>query len=251
MKNNLLDFTADGEATAIACELKNVQLRLTPTAENQFKITYEDCKDARVCFNEGVLSINYGSRKRLFSRKKKSLEIYVPEHAVPSVSLTCSDCDVRFAGALLDKLNLYGEDCRVVCEDASFSQCSVTGTQLSSAFKSVTVKGALVVKCAKGDMLWENCFAAHAECRVKKGNIGLSGFNCKESAFEAENGNITARLSGDESEYSLGLLIKEGTANRQSVLREGAARSFKAYSLKGNVTIDFTPDENAGFYGEK
>lgn len=250
MKNYNLTYTAEGEVTKIELTLRDADITVNSTRCTDFTVKCENGKGAAISLDENILRLDYTPKKRIFSRRKNKIEISVPEHTVAAIDIKCENCAVMVLGGIYDKFTLDGDCCGCDFEGASFSQCSLSGAKLSTKLKNVTVKNALIVKCDEGDMLWENSFAACTECRVKRGNIGLCGFNCKDSILEAENGNVAARLDGDESDYNLGLLIKEGTANRESVLREGAARTFKAYSAKGNIAIDFTAEEYKNTYGD-
>ena len=250
MKNNVFKFTATEEVCSIVCDLHSVELTIIPTQENELTIACENDKRLDISLDESTLKISQGNFNRIFAHRKKRIEMRVPDHTVPELVIDAKDSCVRFDGGIFGQLSLYGDDCDIECLSCSFAECTLTGGSLSTFLKGVTVKGMLIVKCDEGDMVWENSFAACTECRVKKGNIGLSAFNCKDSIMEAVNGNVAARLNGEESDYHLDLLIKEGTANRESVLREGAARSFKAYSAKGNIAIDFMPEDEGEAYGD-
>ena len=250
MKNSVYEYNAAGEVSTIICDLNSVDLTIIPTGESELKIISENGKRLDISLNESTLTLSQGKANLLFSHRKKRIEVRVPDHTVPEIIADAKNCKIKIDGGIYGQLSLYGDGCSLECDNSSFAQCSLTGTYLCTYLKGVTVKNTLVVKCDEGDMIWENSFAACTECRVKRGNIGLSGFNCKDSIMEAQNGNVAAQLNGEEDEYNLGLLIGEGTANRESVLREGAARSFKAYSQKGNIAIDFVPEREDTLYGD-
>ncbi len=247
MKNRNI-YLAEGEISKISLDAENACITITTTGENELKIEYENAKGAHISLDENVLNINYGRAKRLLARRKKQITLHVPEHFVPELEIRAADSEIEICGGSFGRLELQGDSCRFTCENAYFTDCSLSGTALDTLIKGTTVKNALIVNCGKGDMVWENSFAACTDCHVKRGNIGLSGFNCKDSVLSAEEGNVSARLDGDGSDYNLGLLAKEGTANMDSVSREGAVRTFKAYSARGNIAIDFT--ELSGSYGD-
>ncbi len=250
MKKSNLEYTSQSEANAIICDLHHAELNIIPTHENAFKITCENAKGVHISLNESVLKVKQTTRPSIFLKRKIRLDLYVPDHTVPDIIVDGKNCAVKITEGIYGQFSLSLENGSAEFSDCSFAACSLIGDALSTYLKGITVKNLLVVKCASGDMIWENSFAACTECRVKRGNIGLCGFTCKDSILEAENGNVAARLNGEESDYNLGLLIKEGTANRESVQREGAARSFKAYSAKGNIAIDFMPEDESQAYGD-
>lgn len=241
MKNKIMQYTAAYDVNSIVFDASNARIYITSTQENELKISCEKSKEWHISCNEGVLTVKQSPRFRLFGKKKATVEMLVPDHILPDILIDGKNCSVLVNGGIYNQLSLVCDDGAAELYDCSFSGCELTGVALNTNLKGVTVKNALVVKCDCGNMIWENSFAACTECRVKRGNIGLSGFNCKNSIMEAENGNVAAQLGGEENDYNLGLLVKEGTANRESVQREGAARSFKAYSAKGNIAIDFLP----------
>lgn len=248
MKNNIYEYSANGEISSIVCDLHSVDLTIVSTHENCLQIVGDNDKRLIVSIADNKLKITQGKFNSLLFRRKKKIELRIPDHTVPDIAICAKHTAIYVSGGIYDKFSVLGDDCTVECESASFSECSFDGSTLSTRLNGVTVKNTLVVKCDEGDMIWENSFASCTECRVKRGNIGLSHFTCKDSILAAENGNVAARLNGSESDYSLGLLAKEGTANRESVMREGAARSFKAYSAKGNIAIDFVPDSENGIF---
>ena len=250
MKNKTIEYTAADDVNAIVCDLSDAELRVIPAQENELKITCKNPKGLHISRNEAVLTMKQCTRTHIFKTKKIIIELSIPDHILPDITVSAKACNVNITGGIYGQFTLSGDKCAVQFAECSFTACELTGVTLSTFFNGVTVKNTLVVKCGAGDIIWENSFASCTECRVKRGNIGLSGFNCKTGFMEAENGNVAARLNGEESEYNLGLLIKEGTSNRESVQREGAARSFKAYSAKGNIAIDFMPEEGACEYGD-
>ena len=248
MKYNNYEYSASGEITVIVCDLHGVDLRIVPSHENELQIVGDNGKRLNVSLDGSTLKIVQGNLNSLFLHKKKRIEVRVPEHTVPEIAIDGKHTSIAVTGGIYGKFSVDGDDCTLKCESASFSECSFTGSALSTYLKDVTVKNTLVVNCDEGDTVWENSFAACTECRIKRGNIGLSGFNCKDSILAAENGNVAARLSGEQSDYNLAIFAKAGTANRESVMREGAARSFKAYSAKGNIAVDFVPGDEETVY---
>lgn len=248
MRNSGYEYLARADVNKIVCDLHGVDLYIVTTHEKRLKLISANGKRLEVTLDGATLSICQGNVNRLFTRRKKRIELHIPDSTVPEICISGKHTTIAVSGGIYDKFSVSGDDCTVACEHASFAECTFTGETLSTYLHGVTVKDALVVKCDAGDMIWENSFASRTECRVKRGNIGLSGFNCKDSIMASENGNVAARLNGVESDYSLGLLAKDGTANRESVVREGAPRSFKAYSAKGSIAIDFVPEDDNALY---
>lgn len=249
MKNSNYEYCARTDINEIVCDVHSVDLYIIPTHEKRLKVLSANAKRLHVSIDGNSLKITQGNCNPLFVHRKKRIEILVPESTVPGITIDGKHAAINVSGGIYDKFTVSCDDCTVKCEHASFSECTFTGATLSTLLSGVTVKESLVVKCGEGDMIWENSFASRTECRVKRGNIGLSDFNCKDSIMSAEKGNVAARLNGAESDYSLGLIIKEGTANRESVIREGAPRSFKAYSARGSIAIDFVHEDEITVYG--
>lgn len=246
MKNTNYEYTHSNDVNEVSCDVHNAELFIAPTNEKSIRFYSENDKGLHISCDESKISIKINVKKKLFFNKKKRVYLYIPAHLVPEINIAGKSCDVKVDGGIYNNLALLCDNCSVTLNDCAFDGCELIGSALSTYLTGVTVKNALVVKSESGDMLWENSFAACTECRVNRGNIGLNNFNCKDSILEAKHGNVAARLNGDESDYSLGLMIKEGTANRESVQREGAARSFKAYSAKGTIAIDFLPEKING-----
>lgn len=242
MKNKTLEYTAAGDVNAIICDVVGAELHITPTQANELKITCKNEKGMHISCNEGILTVKQSTRPHLFISKRTVINLYIPDHTLPDITVNARSCSAYITNGIYGRFALSCDNGMAELHDCSFTDCELTGDNLSTYLKGVTVKNTLAVQCGAGDMIWENSFASCTQCRVKRGNIGLSGFNCINGIMQAENGNVAASLNGEERDYNLGLLIKEGISNRESVKREGAARSFKAYSAKGNIAIDFVPD---------
>ncbi len=244
MKNNII-FKATGELFTISCELSDINLTVLPTAENELRITFSDSVDPDISFDEGMLKVSCAGRVGILKRKVGEMEILVPDHSFPAINIDCRGGEILIESGIYDRLNFAGDGCTISLKDSSFTQCSLTGSALNVRLSGATIKNALIAKLGEGDLICEGSFAACAECRIKRGNMGLSDFTCKESTLEVESGNVVARLDGDKSDYSLGILAKDGTANMESSTREGAARVFNAYSTRGNIAIEFTKKDIA------
>ena len=247
MKEKILNFSVDTDVNSIECDLYCAHLTLAPASDGNLTVEYPDCKNVNAGCGDGTLIINQ-HRRKLFRHKKQAIKIYVPEHTVPALRITGKHLAVEISDGIYGELSLTADDGDAYLSGGSFGEAEITGGDVSVYLSGVTVKGGLVIKIDRGNVLSENSFATRCECRAARGNIGQVNLNCKDSSFDTQKGNITASLSGSASGFNTDLFTKEGTVNRESQKPDGAEGNFHAYTKKGNIVLDFEKDgqkENA------
>lgn len=247
MKEKILNFSVDTDVNSIECDLYCAHLTLAPAGDGKLTVEYPDCRNVNAGFGEGTLIINQHKRK-FFAHKKQEIKICVPEHTVPALKITGRHLAVEISDGIYGELDLTADDGAVNLSGGSFCEAEITGGDVAVYLSGVTVKGGLIIKIDRGNMLAENTFATRCECRAARGNIGQVNLSCKDSSFDTQKGNITAKLSGSASDFNTDLFTKEGTVNRESQKPDGAEGSFHAYTKKGNIVLDFETDgqkENA------
>ncbi|MDE6075029.1 MAG: DUF4097 domain-containing protein [Clostridia bacterium] len=247
MKEKILNFSVDTDVNNIECDLYCAHLILAPASDGKLTVEYPDGKNVNAGCGDGTLIVNQ-QRRRFFAHKKQAIKISVPEHTVPALKITGKHLAVEISDGIYGDLAVTADDGDLYLSGGSFGEAEITGGDVSVYLNGITVKGNLIIKIDKGNVLSENTFATRCECRAARGNIGQVNLNCKDGSFDTQKGNITASLSGSADVFNTDLFTKEGTVNRESQKPDGAEGSFHAYTKKGNIVLDFEEDgqkENA------
>lgn len=238
MKEKLFNLTVETDVNAIECDLYSAKLIVAQAEDEIMRVEYPDANNVHVACGDGGLIIS--QRKKPFIKlKNQVIKIFVPAHTTPSIKLAGKRAECEVQSGIYSQLEVSVDGGAVSLSDCAFESVEILGGSVDTRINSSTIRGGLFVQVESGDVLAENAFAMHMECRVKRGNIGLVRLNCKECTFEAEKGNISATVSGGESQFNTTLLSKEGTVNRESAQHDDAENSFNAYSASGNIMLDF------------
>lgn len=170
-------------------------------------------------------------------------KIYIPGHIVPSVDITGGEARCKFKGGIYGDINFSAAGGNISADAVAANELTVNASACNLRLCDCTIKGSVAAATECGDVSFERTFATHICCRTKKGNIGGVELNCRDTILEAGEGNIAVTVRGDESAFDVILTAKEGTCNRESINIENNSASFKAYAEKGNIFVDFIPDE--------
>lgn len=238
MKEKLFIYSVDTDVNSIELNLKNANVEIYGNADGKFYLEYPNTKNIFAANDENGIIIHQGKRG-IFSRAYQNFKIFVPAHTVPSLKIYGKNVELAINKGIYGDLNLSAEDGNAALSDCVFESAEISGGDINVHVAGSTVKSGFTVQTEKGDVLAENTFFKRAEVRVKRGNIGTVGVNCKDCAFDTQKGNITANLAGNEESFNTSLVTREGTANRESAANDGADGSFHAYTKKGNIVLDF------------
>lgn len=246
MKKNLIEITSD--PATICCSAECASIRLETTAQKALTVEYPADAGVELESADGHLIIKQRLHglARLFKLSPDAITVRVPEHLVPSVTVTGESARCEIAGGIYAELEYSVKHGGIKIEDAMLGSAAIKGECVTVTLANSTVKGSLICANSNGNVKLENVFATHVDCRVKSGNIGAANLNCRDSAFEAYRGNVTATVVGDESAFGVSVTAKDGTCNRQSVSQEREEARFKAFSAKGNIFVEFVlPEKEA------
>lgn len=245
MKEKILNYTVETDVTDINCDLQNATVIIAEAADGIFRVEYPHCDD--ISIGNGENSIFIVQRKRgLFFQAAKKIVISVPAHTVPSVKINGKNCALEIAEGIYGQLCINADGANINLCDCALESAEISGGEVNARVYGATVKGTLLVQAERGNLLIENAFAKRAECRIKRGNIGLVNLNCKDCAFDTRKGNINAAITGAEEKFNTTIVTREGTANRASAKRDGADGAFQAYADRGNIMLEFIEEkENA------
>ena len=241
MKEKFIKFTVENDISAIECDFACAKVTFAEAKDGKFSVEFPNTDNIHTGSGDGSVVISQG-RRNFFKLKKQEFKIFVPAHTVPTVKINAKNFAADFIGGIYGDLSLSAENGNLSLSDCSFKSVEIIGGDIDAHVSNVTVKGNLSLHLEKGEILAENAFALHCECRLKRGNIGFVNFNCKDSAFDTLKGNVTASLAGCAESFNTDLITREGTANRESVTT-AADNLFHAYTQKGNIVLDFLGEE--------
>jgi len=237
MENAIFKLDSNAETAEICCDLYDANLTVRASDDKQLKVIYTDGKNINVACGEHGLIINQS--KRRFRVTAQTITLCIPAHIVPNLKICTKHSPVAIEGGIYGDTSFNSEDGKLNLHGCAFASCEVIGGAIDAYLSEVTVKTNLFTQLSKGNVLAENSFIYRAECRVKTGNIGFVNLSCKECVLEVSKGNISASILGAAEEFSTAIRAKTGTANREGKESEGAQKSVKAYTDKGNITLDF------------
>lgn len=245
-KTNIFEIADD--VAVISCVIEHANLKIETTTQNTLTVEYPDGAGVKV-ENDGerlIITQKLSGAARFFKLSAQPLTVKIPTHIVPSVTVTGESSKVHIDGGIYDVLEYKSKRGGMKIESAMLSSAEIKGDSINVAVANSTIKGSLICSGANGNVNLENIFATHIDCRVKSGDVGAANLNCRDSAFEAYRGNVTATVLGDERVFGVSLTAKDGTCNRESANKEREEATFKAYSAKGNIFVDFIfPEKEA------
>lgn len=236
MKEKNKIFVIESDVNSIECELANADLNLEVSKDDVFKVEYANSKNVHIGNGESGLIIS--QKKRLFGGKQR-FKICVPSYVLPSVTVNGKHVDFLISDGIFGELNLNIDSGNIYLSSGVFESAAISGNDINATVDCSTIKSDLFLRIENGSVLTENTFATHCECRLNSGNIGLVNFDCKDSFFETQNGNVMASLSGCEENFTYEIISREGTTNRENSVKIDAEGEFHACTQKGNVVLDF------------
>lgn len=243
MKEKFIKFTVEGDVAAIECDFTCAKVSFFEAEDGKFTVEFPNTKNIHAGSGDGTIVVSQG-RRSVFKLKKQEFKIYVPAHTVPAVRINAKNFSAEFIGGIYDETNISAENGKLASSDSVFKNVEVIGGDIDARLSGVTVKENLILQIERGELLAENAFATHCECRFKRGNIGLANLSCKEGTFDTLKGNVTASLAGSAESFDTDLVTREGTVSGESH-NAAAENSFRAYTQKGNIVLDFLDEKES------
>ncbi len=242
MQNEMKTFTPKTDIAAVEAACENC---LVSIAGTDGPMQVRASGGVNIFTRDGGTRLIIKQKSTFLSRltgRAGRIEIFIPGHIVPDVSIKGgrTDCTIQRCMLGAAEFNFSGS---VSACDCCMESCAAILAQGDVKFDGCTIKGSLALSCGCGDAAVERSLATHAACRVKKGNIGLAAFNCRDTILETAEGNITAEIVGRESDFDLDLTAREGTCNKQTTNAEGNTGCLKAYSQRGSIYIEFNDEQ--------
>lgn len=236
-------YKTEADVTAINLDVYDAEIILEPSEENCLTAEFVNCPKIQAANSDSALFIKQSKRAFAALFPKGTIKIGVPDYIVPAVSVTGNRVKIYAKGGIYSQWEALAENGCVTLEDVAPDGIEIKGGNVSLYASGVTVKNSVITNVKSGDAALENCFATHMVCRTGKGNIGVSNLICRDATLESDGGNITATVKGDENSYNVTLTARSGLCNRENRNTDGETSSFKAYTAKGNIHVDFIDDK--------
>ncbi len=236
MKNKkFAAFRANGDVAKIDIDLTGAAVTVTSTAEPELYIEYSKGLRPVFCERDGAVTVK--QRGGLFAKLRRPvINVYVPECTVPDLCIDAERGNIYIDGGIFGDAAITGGMMSVKIDGAIFENLRIEAAELDVCAGGMTVKNLANTIAADGRVEIEKTFCKKAECRLKKGNIGLCGAACDFAVLNSEDGSIYANMLGSESDYTIALdaAAVSGCGNTY-----GGDKFIRARAAKGNIVLDF------------
>ena len=244
MKKNFLTYRVQTDVLNIEIGAINAEINVVSTTEPVLFIEY--AKAFAPSFNEAAGKVTLTQKKKAFSRfKVASATVYVPECNVPDVRIVTQRGKLCISGGIYGDVQAHASKLKAEINAATFENLMIKADELDVSAGEITVKNIANTLAADGRVEIDKAFCRRAECRVKKGNIGLCNYSCDFVVLNFENGNIAANILGCESDYTVNLA---GAAVSGKDNLSASGRSIRASAMRGSIVLDF---ENGPKFDER
>lgn len=229
-------FRANADVVEINLDTINADINILSSSETNLYIEYSKNLRAKITEADGIVSLKQG--KSLFnSFRRPLLTVYVPECNVPDINIVADRTNLKIGGGIYKDANILGREIRAVINSAAFENLKIKADALDVSADGILVKNLSSALAADGRVEIDKAFCKKAECRVKRGNIGLCNSACDFAVLNSEDGNIAACMLGCESEYTIDL---DGAAVSGKDNLSTSGKSIRARAARGSVVLDFT-----------
>lgn len=222
------------ENTVFDCALSCAAVNVFGTDGNNIEIEHSRRCHVKVSADANTIKIKQ-IRKPLF--RKTEINIYVPNSCLADISIKIKHGSVKLDGGEFKNLNVECEDAEIGITSCNLKTAVITGQKIKMDCADVSVNDSFICVAENGEVIAENSNCTKTDMTFEYGNMGMSGFKCRDSAFRVKEGSINICLHGAEDDYSLRLLSPNGTCNRENV--SGGTYELKAYTGSGNIVVDF------------
>ena len=223
-----------GAAASVNCSLNCGNVNFYGTDGKNIEI--ERTRRCHVKVSVNGNEINIKQHAKPFFRKTE-INVYIPAGCIADINLKLKRGSVKIDGGEFGNLNADCGYAEISVTASKFTKAAINCNSLKFDCADMSVNGTLICSADDGEVIAENSHFTKTDMTFENGNMGITGFRCRESAFSVKEGSINVSLCGAEEEYSLNLLSPNGTCNRENV--SGGAYALKAYTGSGNIVVDF------------
>ncbi|MDE5721286.1 MAG: DUF4097 domain-containing protein [Clostridia bacterium] len=236
-------YLAAESINRLDCEFINCKVKIYGTDESTFRIERAPHSYIRIYEHDGILKLKQ-LRKPFFH--KAEIIVYAPVDVLYGAGLKIKRGSLEMDGVNCTDLHITGGEVSVSIANSSFSHANVNLKTLKLDCADISFENSFICAADCGKVIMENSLCSKMDLTVKYGNLGISRLKCRDGAYTVEEGSINLTLDGEEEDYSLSLLAKNGTCNRENA--SGGAYALKAYTGNGNIVVDFNGKPDAEIY---
>ena len=186
--------------------------------------------------NDGTVTMRQ-LKGPFWNQKRTTIIVHVPECAVPSMNVNILKGNIKIDGGIYGDVQLGGKQLKAEVYNSTFENLTIKADELDVCADGITVKNLANATAADGRVEFDKTFCKKAECRIKKGNIGLCNSACDFALLNSDEGNIAASMVGAESDYTISL---KGAAVSGKNNHSSSGKSIKARAERGSVVLDFS-----------
>lgn len=245
-QENMATYRANGEVVAIDISAFRADVKIVPCEGAEIYIKYPRRLAAEITEDNGKLTM----RRRggpLAEVLPANIELCVPGCTVPDMNVNVSKGRVEISDGIYGDVLVSGGKIHAVLFGATFENLTLKADKLDVCARDITVKNLANAMAADGRVEINGAFCKKAECRVKKGNIGLCDSACDFALLNSDEGNIAASMVGRESDYTVSL---KGAAVSGRECHSSSGKSIKARAARGCVVFGFNKPAHEDEYGE-
>ncbi len=236
MKNkNYTMYLTSADVFGVDINVLCGDVTVTGTDDVRFKIERASHSHVKISEYGGTVKIKQ-YRKPFFHRA--AIHVYVPKICLPDLSVKLKSGKIAISGGVYGDLRIKSRAAEVSIVNTSFLDGEIVGGTLNLECSGISVKTSLLCDADSGRALIENGTCGKIYLTYKSGDYGVSNFKFRDGVLTLGEGSINLCVDGNEGDYALDLLAKNGTCNKSDV-SEGLY-ALKAYTGNGNITVDFT-----------
>ena len=237
-------YRAKSDAVKIDIGALCADVTIVPTESAKLYIEYTKNLFPHFAESDGIVTLRQ-IKGPFWKFKRPTVIVHVPECTVPDLRVDIVKGTVFVCGGIYNDAYVYGKELKAEISGATFENLQVKADELDVSADAITVKNLAGAHADGGRVEIDKAFCKKAECRVKKGNIGLCNSSCDFAVLNSEEGNIAASMLGNESDYTIELT---GAAVSGNDNLSSSGKSIKARAARGSVVLDFA---NAPRYDEE
>ena len=196
---------------------------------------------------DGIVTIRQ-LKSPFWKLKHPSLTIHVPECCVPDMTIDIHAGTLKIGGGIYGDVEVRGAEVVADIEGATFENLKLNAEKLDVSTDGITVKNLGSAVADDGRVELDKTYCKMADCRIKKGNIGLSCSTCEYAILTADEGNIAAYMRGNAQDYTINL---DGAAVSGMKNVSESGKTIRARAAKGSVVLDFEAAEEFAEKSEK
>lgn len=230
-----MTFHAKADVIKIDCGVLYADVKVVSANVPNLYIEYTRNLLPHFAEGDGIVTVRQ-LKSPFWKLKHPALTIYVPECFVPDMTISIREGSLKIEGGIYNDVEVRGGQIVAAIESAAFENLKLNADKLDVSTDGITVKNLGSAVADDGRVALDKSFCKMADCRIKRGNIGLSCSTCEYALLTADEGNIAANMRGNEEEYTIDL---DGAAVSGRENFSGSGKTIRARAANGSVVLDF------------